>query len=136
MYIRRCISLIRYHMPIYTSQVWFIYLYFGCWKYSFFQLKLMAERISCFEITNFRVLNTFTIKSNISKKKVLIQIALCWNARIQIDISKNNHFSAEEAINYIPCTEKRKRYQYVKCVSSLGLYPPPCFQFYHGNWRY
>ena len=31
------------------------------------------------------------------------------NARIQIDLSENNHFSAEEAINYILRTEKRKK---------------------------
>ena len=42
---------------------------------------------------------------------VLIQITLCRNARIQMDLSKNKHnrFSAEEAINYIPRTEKRKK---------------------------
>ena len=80
----------------------------------FFWSKLMAGKISCFEITNFRALNTFTINSNISKVGVLIQITLCWKVRIQMDLSKNNCFSAEEAINYIPRTEKRKRYYYVK----------------------
>ena len=46
---------------------------------------------------------------NISKIRVLIQIKLCKNARIQMDLSKNNCFSAEEAKNYIPRTEKRKK---------------------------
>ena len=50
-----------------------------------------------------------TIYSNISKIRVLIQIALSRNARIQMDLSKNNRFSAEEARNYIPRTDKRKK---------------------------
>ena len=41
------------------------------------------------------------------KIRVIIQITLCRNDRIQMDLLKNkhNHFSAEEAINYIPCTD-------------------------------
>ena len=31
--------------------------------------------------------------------------------------------------------EKKIRYQYVKCLGFLGLCPPPCSQFYRGNWR-
>ena len=50
-----------------------------------------------------------------------------------MNLSKNNRFSAEEAVNYIPCAVKKRRYQYVKCLSPLGLYPPPCFQFDHGT---
>ena len=60
-------------------------------------------------MTNFRAFNTLTVYSNISKIMVLIQITLCRNARIQMDLSKNNPFSAEEAINFIPRTEKRKK---------------------------
>ena len=60
-------------------------------------------------MTNFRALNTLTIYSNILKIMVLIQITLCRNARIQMNLSKNNHFSAEEPINDIPHTEKRKK---------------------------
>ena len=46
-----------------------------------------------------------------SKIGVLIQITLCRNTRIQMDLSKNknNRFSAEEAINYMSRTEKRKK---------------------------
>ena len=69
----------------------------------------MAEKISCFEMKNSRALNTLTSYLNISKIRVLIQITLCRNARIQMDLSKNNCFSAEEAKNYIPHTEKRKK---------------------------
>ena len=69
----------------------------------------MAQKISCFKIKNFRALNTLIFEYlNISKIRVLIQITLCRNARIQIDLSKNNCFSSEEAKNYIPRTEKRK----------------------------
>ena len=50
----------------------------------------MAVKISCFEMKNFRALNTLTIYLNISKIKVLIQIILYRNARIQLDLSKNN----------------------------------------------
>ena len=69
----------------------------------------MAEKISCFEMKHFRALNTLTIYLNISKIRVLIQKTLCRNARIKMDLSKNNSFSAEEAINYISRTEKRKK---------------------------
>ena len=69
----------------------------------------MAETISCFEMKNFRALNTLTSYLNISKIRVLIQITLCRNARIQMDLSKNNCFSAEEAENYIPRTVKRNK---------------------------
>ena len=58
---------------------------------------------------NSRALNTLTSYLNISKIRVLIQITLCRNARIQMDLSKNNCFSAEEAKYYIPGTEKRQK---------------------------
>ena len=69
----------------------------------------MAEKILCFEMLNFRALNTLTSYLNISKIRVLIKMTLRRNARIQMDLSKNNCFSAEEAKNYIPHTEKRKK---------------------------
>ena len=69
----------------------------------------MAEKISCFEVKHFRASNTLISYLNISKIRVLIQITLCRNARIQMDQSKNNCFSAEEAKNYFPRTEKRKK---------------------------
>ena len=69
----------------------------------------MAEKILCFQMLNFRALNTLTSYLNISKIRVLIQITLCRNARIQMDLSKNNCFSAEEAENYIPRTVKRNK---------------------------
>ena len=57
-----------------------------------------------------------------SKIRVLIQITLCRNARIQMDLSKNKHnrFSAEEAINYIPRTEKRKKVPVCEMLESSG----------------
>ena len=69
----------------------------------------MAEKILCFEMLNLRALNTLTSYLNISKIRVLIQMTLCRNARIQMDLSKNNCFSAEEAENYIPHTVKRNK---------------------------
>ena len=69
----------------------------------------MTENISRFEMKNFRDLNTVTSYLNISKIRVLIQIKLCRNPRIQMDLSKNNCFSADEVKNYIPRTEKRKK---------------------------
>ena len=67
----------------------------------------MAEENSCFgKFTDF---DTVRIYLNISKIRVLIQITLCRNARIQMDLLKNSHFSTEEAKNYIPSTEKRKK---------------------------
>ena len=44
----------------------------------------MAEKISYFEMKNFRALNTLTRYLNISKIKVLIQITFCRNPRIQM----------------------------------------------------
>ena len=95
-------------MQIYTSYVWFNYLYFGGLK-QFFESKLVTEKISCFEMTNSRALDTLTIYSNTSKIRLLIQITLCRNARIQMDISKKNHFSAEKAINYFPLHWEKKK---------------------------
>ena len=69
----------------------------------------MAENISCFEIKNFWALNTLAIYFDISKIRVLIQITICRKARIQMVLSKNNRFSAVEAKNYTPRTEKRKK---------------------------
>ena len=106
-YIRSCISLIRYHANIYVLSL--NYLAQRWWLGTqFFESKLISEKISCFEMTNFRALDTLIVYSNISKLRLLIQITLCRNARIQIYISKNNRFSAEEAVNYIPSRRKKK----------------------------
>ena len=50
----------------------------------------MAEKISCFEMKYFWVLNTLTSYLNIFKIRILIQITLCRSVRIQMDPSKNN----------------------------------------------
>ena len=39
----------------------------------------------------------------------MTHVTPCRNARMQMDLSNNNHFSVEEAINYNPGTEKRKK---------------------------
>ena len=54
------------------------------------------------------------------------QIKLCRNVSIQMDLSKNKHFSTQKAINYIPCTEKRKKVPVCKMfpLDPLGLCPP------------
>ena len=69
----------------------------------------MAEKISCFKMKSFWALNTFAIYFNISKIRVLIQITIRRNAGIQMVLSKNNRFTAEEAKNCTPRTEKRKK---------------------------
>lgn len=58
---------------------------------------------------NFRDLDTLTIYLNISKIRLLDQIKLCRNANIEMDPSKKNCFSGEEAKNYMPRTEKIKQ---------------------------
>ena len=88
----------------------------------------MAEKVSCFEMTNFQALDALTIYSNISRISLLIQITLCRNARIQMDISKKNHLSAEKAINYFP-SSREIRYQYVKYLSPSVFSPSRYFQF-------
>ena len=70
---------------------------------------MVAKKISCFDMTNFQALDTLTIDSNIFKIRLLIQITLCRNARIQMDISKKNRFSAEKAINYFPSHWEKKK---------------------------
>ena len=74
----------------------------------FFKSKLVAEKISCFEMTNFRALGTLTISLNLPKVRLLILTKLCRNASLQMDLSKNNRFSAEETMNDILRAEKRK----------------------------
>ena len=54
---------------------------------------------------NFRVSDKLTIYSN----SILVLIKLCRNASIQVDLSKNNGFSTEKAIRYVPRTKKRKK---------------------------
>ena len=131
-YTRSCISLIRYQMQIYTSlftstlvvgnAVFWIRI--GDWK----DFKFRNDKVHGFG-------HPYSLFE--SKIRVLIQVTLCANARIQMDLSKNKHnrFSAEEAINYIPRTKKRKKVPVCEMRESSDLSPPPCFQFYHGNWK-
>ena len=97
-YIRPCISLIRYHIQIPNASL----------KSSLLTSTLVVgNAVFRIKIPGFgHPYNLFE-----SKIRVLIQITLCRNARIQMDLSKNkyNRFSAEEAINYIPRTQKRKK---------------------------
>ena len=44
-----------------------------------------------------------------------------------MDLSKNNHFSAEEAINDIPCTEKRKKVPVSEMIQSSRSLSSPIF---------
>ena len=86
-----------------------------------FQIKIDEWKDFMFQNDNFpgfgHPCNLFESKIN-----VLIIIALCGNARIQMDLSKNKHnrFSAEEAINYIPRTEKRKKVPVCEMLESFG----------------
>ena len=86
---------------------------------------LVVEKISCFKMKNFRAFDTLTIYSNSFKIRVLIHKTLCRNARIQMDILKNNRFSAEETINYIPRTEKRKKVPVCEMIESFGSLSSP-----------
>ena len=105
---------------VYLPLLWWL-------KTQFFESKLGVDKISYFEMTNFRVLDTLTIYSDISKIRVLIQITLPRNTRIQMDISKNNRFSAEEAINHIPRTEKRKKVPVCEMPESFESFFSPMF---------
>ena len=62
-----------------------------------------------------------------TKVRVLIQITLCRNARIRMDLLKNKHnrFSVEEAINYILRTEKRKKVPECETLESSGSLSSP-----------
>ena len=87
----------------------FIYLCFGGWKHSFFNQNWWLKRFHVSKWQNFQALDTFTIYSNIFKIRLLIQITLCRNAKIEMDISKNNRFSAEKAINYFLSSWEKKK---------------------------
>ena len=65
----------------------------------------MAEKVSCFEMTNFRALITLKIYSNIFKIRLFIRVTHCRNTRIQMNLSKNKHFSAKEARKKVPVCE-------------------------------
>ena len=78
-----------------------------------------------FQNDKFPGLEHLSIYSNISKVRVLIQITLNRNAKIQMDPSKNNRFSAEEAINYIPCTKKRKKVPACEMLEFSGSLSSP-----------
>ena len=60
-------------------------------------------------MTNSQALDTLTIYFNTSKIRLLIQITLCRNARIQMDISKKNRSSAEKAMNYFLSHWEKKK---------------------------
>ena len=96
-------------------------------KTQFFESKLVFEKISCFEMANSRALDTFTVYSNISKIRLLIQTTLRKNARRHMDISKTNRFSVEEAINYIPRTKKRKKVRVCEMFETFGSSSFPMF---------
>ena len=74
-------------------------------------------------MTNFHALDTRTIYSNISKIRLLIQISLCRNARIQKDISKKIRFSAETAKIIFPRTEKRNKVSICEILESSPMLP-------------
>ena len=114
-----CISLIRYHMQINVLSL--VNLPLLWWSETqFFWSKLIAEKISCFKMTNLRALNSLTIYYNIFKIRLLIHVAPCRNSRMQMDPSNNNHFSLEEARNYNPRTEKRKKVPVCEMLDSSG----------------
>ena len=50
-----------------------------------------------------------------------------------MDISKNNRFSAEEVINDIPRTEKRKTVPASETLESSVSFFSPMFPIFHGN---
>ena len=69
-----------------------------------------------------QALDNLTIYSSISEIMLFIQITLCRNARIQMDLSKNNRSTADEATNYIPCTRKRKKAPECEMFESSGSF--------------
>ena len=69
----------------------------------------------------FRALNTLKICLNSSKMTVLIQITIFRNVRIQMVLLKKNRFSAEEAKNYIPRIEKRKKLPVCEMLEISGF---------------
>ena len=65
-------------------------------------------------------LELLSVYSNFSEITILIQMKLCRDASIQMDLSKNNCFSTEEAIKYSPRNEKRKK---VPVVCGIPEFP-------------
>ena len=85
-------------------------------------------------MTNFHALDTLTIYFNISKIRLLIQISLCRNARIQMDISKKNRFSAEKAIIFFfTRTEKINKVPICEMLESTGFFSTPMLPIF--SWE-
>ena len=106
-YIRPYISLIRYHIQMYMSSLFTSTLVVGN---AVFWIKIGGWKGSCFDMTNIRALSTLTIHSNISKIRVLIKIALCRNARMQVHLPKNSQ---------LLCQYKMTSWHYIVIKSSI-----------------
>ena len=132
-YIRPCISLIRYHMQIYVLSL--VQLPLLWWlKTQFFESKLVAEKISCFEMTNFQALDTLTIYSNIFQNKTIDSNNTLQKRQNTKGYIKEEPFLSRESNKLFSLVlRKEKRYQYVKRLSPPGFSPFPYFQFSHGN---
>ena len=103
-------------------------------KTQFFESKLAAENISCFEMTNVQALDTLTIYSNISKRRLLIQINSLQKRQNRNGYIKEESFVGRETLKLFSI-KPRKFYQYVKCWSPPSFCTLPCFHFSYGSWR-
>ena len=118
-YTRRCISLIRYTMRKYIPLKSGLFTSTLVVGNTAFLIKIDGWRDFMFRA--FRALNTLKIYLNSSKMTVLIQIIIFRNVRIQMVLLKKNRFSAEEAKNYIPRIEKRKKLPVCEMLEISGF---------------
>ena len=102
-------------MQIHTSSVWFVYLYFGGWKRSVFNQNLVAEKFSCFEMTNFRALDTLPFIGKFPKYGYFKFLNRRWTL-----ISFSIFFNSTTQINYNKKIRKHTKKLYVKDLL-LGL---------------
>ena len=63
----------------------------------------------------------------------MIKIKLCGNLIIQLNLSKNSHFSTKKAIDYIPLTEKRKKVPVCEMLESFGSLSSSMFPI--SSWK-
>ena len=74
----------------------------------------MAEKISCFEMKNFLALNTLKILFEYFQTKSIDSNNILWKHQNTNGSIKEQAFLSRGSKKYVPFTEKRKRYQYVK----------------------
>ena len=125
-----CISLIRYHMQIYVLSL--VQLPLLWWlKTQFFESKLVAEKISYFEMANFRLWTP--LQFILIFPRLLIQINTLQKRQNTNGYVKEEPFLSRESLNYFPRTEKRNKVPICEMLESSGFFSSPMLPIF--SWE-